>query len=518
MNSLQKMLIVLPVIIVSSVAPSVAFSATPSEPTTSILALKPFNIENLERVLNTKLIEQFSPGLSVAVVADGNIILSKGFGKTQIGGLLAVTPDTPFYIASSTKAFTAHISSDIARSKPHSMTPPIMTTPVQKLMPTLRFHPNVNAEQVTLQSLLNHTHGISGDGPVTYRTAFTGEFQSAQDLLALLPHHLASAAGNSFEYSNLGPVLAGYILEHLTGKAWQDLVDERVFKPLNMHYSANRLTQLDPQKIAQGHEFSGDAFVISKAKKIDKNMHAAGGTYSSANDLAAWLGVHLQLGRWQGKTIFPSELIADAWKQTASQNRTVGGMKRVGWSLGWDIAEYKGQKIYLRPGGFTGYSAHISMMPERGVGVVVLSNGGQLSGMMNQHIVDVIYASLLNEADHDARRIEAESKLEANYAKMIQAQLAEKQKRAARQQPLPLPMANYAGTFENELGTLECQIKNNQLILKMGIAKADTEVFKAEEHAFRTELLGRGQILTYVMKDGKVTGLNLGEKFFAKTN
>ena len=285
MNSLQKMLIVLPVIIVSSVAPSVAFSATPSEPTTSILALKPFNIENLERVLNAKLIEQFSPGLSVAVVADGNIILSKGFGKTQIGGLLAVTPDTPFYIASSTKAFTAHISSDIARSKPHSMTAPIMMTPVQKLMPTLRFHPNVNAEQVTLQRLLNHTHGISGDGPLTYRTAFTGEFQSAQDLLALLPHHLASAAGNSFEYSNLGPVLAGYILEHLTGKAWQDLVDESVFKPLNMHNSANRLTQLDPQKIAQGHEFSGDAFVISKAKKIDKNMHAAGGTYSSANDL-----------------------------------------------------------------------------------------------------------------------------------------------------------------------------------------------------------------------------------------
>jgi CubicO group peptidase (beta-lactamase class C family) len=513
MNSLQKMLIVLPVLAASSAMPSLVFAATPSEPTTSALALKPFNIENLERVLNSKLIEQFSPGLSVAVVADGNIILSKGFGKTLISGSIAVTPDTPFYIASSTKAFTAHISSDLARSRPH-----LMTTPLQKLMPTLRFHPNVNTEQVTLQSLLNHTHGISGDGPVTYRTAFTGEFQSAQDLLALLPHHLASAAGNSFEYSNLGPVLAGYILEHLTGKAWQDLVDEKVFKPLNMHNSANRLTQLDPQKIAQGHEFSGDAFVISKAKKIDKNMHAAGGTYSSANDLAAWLGVHLQQGRWQEKTIFPSELIANAWKQTASQNRTVGGMKRVGWSLGWDIAEYKGQRIYLRPGGFTGYSAHISMMPERGFGVVVLSNGGQLSGMMNQHIVDVIYGSLLNEADHDARRVEAENKLQANYAKMIQAQLEEKQKRVARQQPLPLPMASYAGTFENELGTLQCQIKDNQLILKMGIAEADTEVFKAEEHAFRTELLGRGQILTYVMKDGKVTGLNLGEKYFMKTN
>lgn len=485
---------------------------SPAQPLSSI-GTQAVKAENLERVLNTKLIEQFSPGLSVAVVADGKIVLSKGFGKTQIGGSVAITPDTPFYIASSTKSFTAHIVSDVALAMPL-----LMTTPVQKLMPTLRFHPSVKAEQVTLESLLNHTHGISGDGPVTYRTAFTGEFQSTQELLSFLPHHPASAAGNNFEYSNLGSVLAGYILEHLTGKPWQNLVDEKIFKPLNMRNSANRLSQLTQGEIAQGHEFFGDAFSLSPAKKIDKNMHAAGGTYSSANDLAAWLGVHLQQGSWQGKTIFPPELIADAWKQTASQNRTVAGMKRVGWSLGWDIAEYKGQKIYLRPGGFTGYSAHMSMMPERGLGVVVLSNGGTLSGMMNQHIVDVIYANLLNEADHDARRVDAENKLQANYAKMLQAQLAEKQKRAARQQPLPLPMATYAGSFVNELGTLQCQIKDNQLVLKMGIAEAVTEVFKADEHAFRTELLGRGQILTYVMKDGKVTGVNLGEKFFSKKN
>lgn len=508
MKVLNKMLIAL---VLSSAAPGVLL-ASPNFSTKSLpLFASADDAVKLEHVLNPKLIEQFSPGLAVAVVSNGNVIFSKGFGTTQTGGSVAVTPDTPFYIASSTKAFTAHISSDLARTHPH-----LMTTPVQKLMPSLRFHPSVNEEQVTLERLLNHTHGISGDGPVTYRTAFTGEFQSSQDLLSYLPHHVASAAGNNFEYSNIGPVLAGYILEHLTGKPWQDLVDEKIFQPLNMRNSANRLSQLSQGDIAQGHEFFGDAFSLSPAKKIDKNMHAAGGTYSSANDLAAWLGVHLQQGRWQGKAIFPSELIADAWKQTATQNRTVAGMKRVGWSLGWDIAEYKGQKVYLRPGGFTGYSAHMSMMPERGVGVVVLSNGGTLSSMMNQHIVDTIYANLLNEPEHEAKRIEAETKLQSNYTKMLQAQIAEKQKRAARQQPLPLPMSTYAGRFENELGTLQCQIKDNQLVLKMGIAEAVTEVFKADEHAFRTELLGRGQILTYVMKDGQVTGLNLGDKFFAK--
>lgn len=510
MNSLQNILLVLAV---SSATPNVLLAATSSELAIPRLNTKTDYIENIGRILNAKLIEQYSPGLSVAIVADGKVILSKGFGTTQIGGSVSVTPDTPFYIASSSKSFTAHISSYVAQTKPF-----MMVTPVQKLMPTLRFHPSVNAEKVTLESLLNHTHGISGDGPVTYRTAFTGEYQNTQELLSLLSYHSASAAGNSFEYSNLGPVLAAYILEHITGKHWQDLIDDEIFRALNMRNSANRLSQLDSRTVAQGHEFSGDVFVPSKMKKIDKNMHAAGGTYSSANDLAAWLGVHLQQGRWQGKAIFPPELMAEAWKQTATQNRVVGNMKRVGWSLGWDIAEYKGQKIYLRPGGFTGYSAHMSMMPERGFGVVVLSNGGQLSGMMNQYIVDAIYAGLLNEADHEARQLDAENKLQANYAKMRQAQLADKQKRAARQQALPLPMSTYAGTFESELGTLECQIKNNQLVLKLGIAEADTEVFNATEHAFRTELIGRGQILTYVLKDDKVTGVNLGEKFFSKKN
>ncbi len=155
MNKLKKMLVILAV---SSVTPNVLLATTSSELTSLAFALNTEATENLERTLNAKLIEQFSPGLSVAVVADGKIVLSKGFGKTQIGGSVAITPDTPFYIASSTKSFTAHITSDYGRAKPL-----LMTTPVQKLMPTLRFHPNVKAEQVTLETLLNHTHGISGD-------------------------------------------------------------------------------------------------------------------------------------------------------------------------------------------------------------------------------------------------------------------------------------------------------------------------------------------------------------------
>lgn len=466
---------------------------------------------DIEQLLSPTLIGKYSPGLAIAVVADGKLLFSKGYGTTEIGKATAITADTPFYIASTTKVFTGHIAAQLAHDGIVSL-----TTPVTELMPELRFHPSIKTESITLTSLLNHTHGIDGNGPITYRTAYTAEYANKKQLLDLLAQHPAAKNGNAFEYSNIGPILAAYILEHKTGKAWQDMVDQMIFQAIPMRHSANRLSQLSKLTIAQGHEIGSDGFHPSKTKKQDANMHAAGGTYSSANDLAAWLGVHLQHGKWQGKTVFPASLVDKAWTATAQQDRTAQGVKRTGWSLGWDIGEYKGQKTYLRHGGFTGYGSYVSMMPERGLGVVVLTNGGQLGNMMSQYIADTVYAYLLQEPDRLAKRTNEEAKLEATFPKIMQAQLAEKEKRAARQTAMPLPMENYAGVFQSAIGNLHCAIKDNRLHLQMGIAQDYPEVFSAEKHAFRTELLGSGQLLSYVFKDEKIVGITLGGVLYNK--
>jgi len=466
---------------------------------------------DIEAILNARPIEQFSPGVAVAVIADGKLLFSKGYGQTEVGKNAAVTADTPFYIASTTKSFTAHIASQLALNGAFSL-----QTPVTKLMPSLRFHPSIKADEITLERLLNHTHGIENEGPITFRTAFTGEYVDTKQLLGLLEQHPATKTGNAFAYSNIGPILAAYIIEYKTGKHWQDLIDEMIFKPMKMQHSANRLSQLGGTVVAQGHDFSVDGFRPSKIKKQDVNMHPAGGTYSSANDLAAWIGVHLQKGQWQGSRRYSEQLMSKAWLETSKQDRMAAGMKRVGWSLGWDIAEYKGQKIFLRPGGFTGYSAHISMMPERGLGVVVLTNGGQLGSMLTEHLVDSIYASLLQEPDHQSLRVGAEQRLAAMLPRVMQAQQAEKEKRAARQKPMPLPMENYAGVFQSSSGTLKCDIRQGRLHLQMGILEDDAEIFSAEKQSFRTELFGNGQVLKYIFSDDKVTGVELGGELYKK--
>ncbi len=517
MTPLKKLSMAVLVCCAFSTAPVFAQQAETSNQPAAIQAT------DLEQVLNAQLIEQFSPGLAVAVVADGKIIFSKGYGKLALGAVgtasaasaanaaNAVTADTPFYIASTTKAFSAHIAAQLAEKGVFSL-----KTPVTKLMPGLRFHPDIKADEITLERLLNHTHGIDGDGPIGIITSYTGSPSGSEALQALLAQHPPAKTGNQFDYSNIGPIVAAWIIEHKTGKPWQDLVDELIFKPLKMQHSANRLSQVKHLALAQGHEISPDGFHPAKIKKQDANMHAAGGTFSSANDLAAWLGVHLQQGQWQGKTLYSPQLMAQAWTETAKQDRMAAGMKRVGWSLGWDIAQYKGQKIVLRPGGFTGYGAHISMMPERGMGVVVLSNGGQISSMLSEHIVNSLYALLLKEPNYQATRIAGEARLSAMHGRALLSLQADLKKRADRQKPLPLPLEDYTGTFQSSFGTLKSSIKDNRLHLQMGLVADDAEVFDADKHAFRTELFGGGQTFTYVFAEGKVKEINLGGTIFRK--
>lgn len=507
MNRFRKLAIA---VTLASLGMSISTMSIAQETMTQSAANAP-RAADIEQLLNSALIEKYSPGLAVAVVANGKVLFSKGYGKTEIGKTTAVTADTPFYIASTTKAFTGHIAAQLASDGVISL-----TAPVTELMPELRFHPSIKTEAITLTSLLNHTHGIDGTGPVTIRTSFTGEFADRKQLLSLLDQHPAARNGNAFHYSNVGPILAAYILEHKTGKAWQDLIDQMIFKALPMRNSANRLSQLSHLSVALGHDLGVDGFSLSKGKKQDANMHPAGGTFSSANDLAAWVGVHMNQGKWQGKTVFPATLIDKAWIATAQQDRTVQGVKRTGWSLGWDIAEYKGQKMFTRHGGFTGYGAHVSMMPERGFGVIVLTNGGSVGSSMTQHIAETVYSFLMQEPNRLETRVKEEARLETDYPKIIQAQLVDKEKRAARQTTMPLPMENYAGVFQSQMGTLHCTIKDNRLHLQMGIAQDNAEVFSAEKHAFRTELFGSGQVLSYVFKDDKIVGVNMGGVLFSK--
>ena len=125
-----------------------------------------------------------TPGLGIAVVRDTQVIYMRGFGYADVENHRQFTPSTQFYIASTTKSFTGLASAVLAERGVWSL-----DAPLSRFLPGLTLHAPLTADSITIRSLLTHTHGISNNGPVVIRLAYTGEYADNAELMSLLKEH-----------------------------------------------------------------------------------------------------------------------------------------------------------------------------------------------------------------------------------------------------------------------------------------------------------------------------------------
>ncbi|MGE5927715.1 MAG: serine hydrolase domain-containing protein, partial [Gemmatimonadota bacterium] len=307
-------------------------------------------------------------GISVAVVHGDSILLVRALGVADEATGRPVTPATRFLTASTTKAFTALTALILAERGGVDL-----DATLDELLPGSELDAKLSPQGITLRDLLAMRHGIGQDGPVVVRTAFTGEFDTPT-LLRLLRHHPPSGAGRAFEYGNLGYNIAGLILERATGRRWQDLTARHVFQPLRMRETTSRISSVQGQ-LAMPHAFEGGGVRRVPLYKSDRTMHAAGGHVTTARDLARFVIAQLNGGAVRGGRVSGSAVLAMQRRET-EQDREFAFVHRNGWGLGLDIADYRGDTLYQRNGSFTGYYSHMSFMPSRRIGIVVLANGG----------------------------------------------------------------------------------------------------------------------------------------------
>jgi CubicO group peptidase (beta-lactamase class C family) len=436
----------------------------------------------------------FSPGMAVAVVQNDTIIYSKGFGVANLTTRRPVDADTQFYIGSTTKSFTALTAAALAARGDMDLDAPLST-----YLPQARLGPGLDPETITLRSLLTHTHGIRPEGPVDFRTAFTGEFNDGQ-LIDLLRFHPPATTGRAFSYSNLGYNIFSLVLDTKYKEGWKALIDREVFRPLDMTRTTAFVSQADRMNLAMPHIYDGTRSVPVAYAKQDANMHAAGGHLSTAHDLARYLLVHINGGAVGRKQLLPAALIESTHVQQASQMRTFGPFRRFGWSLGWDMATYEGDTILQRFGSFPGFRSHVSFMPERRIGVVVLSNDGLAGSPLTDIIATYIYDRILAKPDLATKY----DKLLEQLSQQVPDALArDRATRAARPQVTPLPLSAYAGTYDSEaLGRMEWTFVDGHLKVKMGIAEGDVEVYDGTRYQLRVDLSGGGTVVTFVVPEG----------------
>jgi CubicO group peptidase (beta-lactamase class C family) len=437
--------------------------------------------------------EDLIPGMGVAVAQNDWVVYSQGFGKADSEAGLPVTETTRFYIASTTKSLTA-LAVALAAHNGDIDLDKTMT----HYLPEAKLPIGTSPKDITIRDLLTLTHGLSGNGPVVFRTAYSGDFTRSQ-LLELLTFHETTGEKGTFDYNNLGYNLLGMILESRFGASWKDVVQDKVLAPLKMINTTAYRSRIESNEIAYPHQYTQNGWHRVYLAKFDENCHAAGGHFASARDLARYVAAHLSGGIVEGKRIFPKEPVMETHRKHVDQNRDFGPFHRFGWGFGWDLGTYGKETIIHRFGSFTGYRSHVSFMPDRGLGVIVLVNGsGPASSRAADMAATYIYDRLLNKKEFESsydNQLEVIKRQISEFRNKYSEHLSE---RKARLKPMPHPLEAYAGIFENaKLGRMQWRVLANGLEVKMGVMYSRAEVYNSEKNQLRVEMRGRGETVEF---------------------
>lgn len=443
----------------------------------------------------------YLPGVAVVVVDDDQPVYVKGFGYRDVEHKLPVTPETEFYIASSTKSFTALAAALMANDGKFNL-----DAPLSRYFPKLEMKPPLSADKITIRSLLTHQSGMKNI-PIVIRTAYTGN-ATRDDLVRLLGVASESNGEKGFKYDNIGYVVTAMAMEQVTGTPWQTIVEDRVFEPLRMRHTTCRVSDAKSWPVATPYSTDVHGTRRMPMLKTDETMHAAGGILTTANDLSRWLAAQIDDGVVDGKRIFPPNVVEETHRSEVSLDKTFNGIHRTGYGLGWYIGDYDGETLIHDFGGYEGWRAHVSFMPKHRIGVAVLTNTSGVGFFIPDLIAGYIYERILGKPDVDATFAHRIAQMKAKIEKREKAIAADYARRAARPKTLPRPLESYAGEYSNSvMGTVDVRVEGSSVVASIGQLSSKLTTFSGDK--LRAELIpGEGTVLAFrFAKKGPATAV-----------
>jgi len=327
-----------------------------------------------------------------AVVDENGLAYSFALNREILDGKRSsLDNDTPIYIASSTKSFTGTLLKILDQDSVLDL-----DNSLDQYLPELNFNDSIDAKNITIKNLLNHTHGTFSTS-MTWKTAFLGYSGGNEELINDLNTDFLFDPSGRYRYSNVGPIVAGMVAEKVTGKNWKTLMEERIFSPLQMKNTSAHVSNFDFKNIRPSLTVNKERGIVEKDfYKSDITMHASGGIISTINDMSKWLATNIN----QNNVLLNNDSWEELHTSTATQDKKYYTYQRSGYSLGWDIAEYQNNSILTRFGGLAGISFHISFMPDKNVGVIAFSNDNR--AYLLPHLMANYAYNIINEQSADS--------------------------------------------------------------------------------------------------------------------
>ena len=463
------------------------------------------------------------PSIAIVVIKDDRAIFLRAYGMADKEAGIKADTDTLYYIASSTKSFTALAAAMLDKEGKIKF-----SDPVTKYTPGIRFK-NAIPEKITIRDLLTHTSGLR-NGALINRLAFTGQIDQREiDHVFAEGTTFNDANFGKYNYTNLGYNIYGLALHYHLNKKWQDLLQERIFAPAGLKHTTAYVSKARTKKykIAAPYVIDTDAadagkMVRSRLEKTDENMQSAGGIFMSISDLGRWLNLNMNGGRLGGKQVLPADLLRNAQTGYTKSTRNEPPFSGDGeYGLGWQIGKYRNEKVIYHHGGYPGYRSHVSFMPDKKIAVGVLVNndaiGGRVADMLAAYAYDWWLRTENLEVDY-ARQLQETVKAFESRKQGIAAEAAQ---RAKREWQLTKPFADYAGKYTNDLlGTIEIVAKENALAVRMGnINTVATPYTQKDTIRVVMQPGGNGDVIGFVKDaDGKFGSLSIGGVTFTRAS
>ncbi len=396
------------------------------------------------------------PGIAVAIVKNGKVIMERGFGVRELGKPARVDAHTLFAIASNTKAFTAAALQQLAGAGKLKMDDRVIDH-----LPWFRMSDPYVTHEMRIRDLLAHRSGLSlGAGDLLYWPPTSYTTKDVVERLAKVP--LKNGFRSHYAYDNILFAVATLVIEQASDQSYADYVREHLFKPVGMDESLIDMTHLKPgMNVATGHapyEFKDIKPVPPMAWLNDPG---AGGIYASVHDLAKWMNVQLAGGALptqgtdgKAQRVFSEKSHREMWSMLTPipiKKPSIPEMAQLtpdfyGYGEGWFLSDYMGRKLVWHTGGWPGFVSRVTMVPKLDLGVVVLTNqqSGAAFNAVTYRVLDA-YLNPSNKTDWVAvyqKAVEhAEAKADDSVAKHEKA-------RDKRSKP-SLPLADYAGTYRD---------------------------------------------------------------------
>lgn len=342
----------------------------------------------IDSYVNSLILDWNIPGLALVIVHKDQIIYTKGYGFRDLENKLPVTETTLFPIASNTKLFTATLAAQLATEGKLNL-----DLPVKQYLPELSFfNPELNFK-VSLRDLLSHRTGLPAYDGIWLNASF-----KRKELLSKIPY-MKPALGfrEGYIYNNNMYTLAGIAIEVVSGKSWEENVQERIFKPLEMNSSGFTGLGVRPDNHSLSYfeaEVSGKLTARTFIAQSEL-LAPAGNIYSNMTDMSKWLILQVNGGKYKGKQVISLAAVDETKIPNAISNKRgrYDELSNAIYAMGRSLQTYKGTKMISHTGSIDGFYSNLSYLPKDSLALFIVHNSvsaGSLRSVMNLPLIDIL--------------------------------------------------------------------------------------------------------------------------------